>query len=98
MIILWNEAFPSPPFLLFLLELCKFLWTSLYLTFLQFLQFWSEEENPLPFGIDRRSYTSWKVIIYCGRRRFPLSSISFRAMQNCGSLHVNVSVTLTVLF
>ena len=66
-------------------------------TFLQLLQFCSEEENLLPFGTELCSYAAWEVLIYCGRRRFPLSFISFRAMRNCGSLRVNVSATLTVL-
>ena len=55
-------------------------------TFLQLLQFCSEEENLLPFGTELCSYAAWEVLIYCGRRRFPLSFISFRAMRNCGSL------------
>ena len=57
--------------------------------FLQLLQFRSEEEKPLPFGTKLCIYAAWEVLFYCGRRRFRLSSISFRDMRNCGSLHVN---------
>ena len=85
-------------FLLFLLEPCGIVevFTS---TFLQFLQFCSEKgKKPLPFGTEICSYVAWEVLIYGGRRRFRLSSISFRAMWNCGILYVNGSLTLTVLF
>ena len=84
-------------FLLFPLELCGIVEVFMS-TFLQPLQFRSEEEKPLPFGTELCSYAAWEVCSYCGGRRFPRPSTSFRAMRNCESLHVNVSVTLTVLF
>ena len=87
-ITLWKQTFPPSSFC-FLLELFKIVEVFVS-TFLQFLQFWSEQENPLPFGINLHSYAAWKVLFHCGRRSFSLSSISFRIMRNCGSLHVQL--------
>ena len=69
----------------------------LRLPFLQLLQFYSEKEKPLPFGKEICSFVAWEVLIYSGRRHFRLSSISLRAMWNCGSLHVNMSTFLYLL-
>ena len=44
----------------------------------------------MSFGTELCSYAAWEVLLYCGRGRFSLSSICFRIMRNCGSIHVNV--------
>ena len=68
-------------FLLVLVEPCGIVEVFMS-TFLYLLHFCPEEEYPLPFGTYLHSETAWKVLSYCGSRRFRLSSIAFRAVTD----------------